>query len=574
MIAEGKSVEVRKHGGQTVLTDDEEKVLTSHLIALSTYGFPMTTLDLRALVQSYLIKIDRRVSVFRNNMPGHTWATSFLKRNKKELSERMSQNINRSRAAVDASVIQSFFTNLANEVKDVPPSHVWNFDETNVSDNPGSKRVIVKRGCKHPDMIKNSTKGMISLMFCGNAAGELAPVYVCYKSDVVLYECWTEGAPPGTRFNRSKSGWFDGRVFEDWFEFLMLPILKKQSGKKLLIGDNLSSHISVRVLTLCEENDIRFVALPPNSTHLLQPLDVAFFKPTKVAWRAILNDWKETPVGRRENSLPKPQFPRLLNQLLAKLNGNKSANLKAGFRACGISPFNPSQVLNRLCDAVFDATGEHVNNVSQCVMEELQKKRAESQPRQVIRRKKVVVPPGVGITPSHCTPAPDQGEPSAPKTKKAAPSKQQKSSSKKNENSDSSTESSDEEDIPYAESDDSLGSFYRSLEEGSSDLEREQDSLEEIGDSAGVDLGEEQPSGVQLGDFVLVRYAGKLYPGKITSGVDDNGDVCISAMNRKGKNWLWPNPPDEIWYSKDQIQRKIPAPVEMGGQVFRVDMKS
>jgi hypothetical protein len=34
--------------------------------------------------------------------------------------------------------------------------------------------------------------------------------------------------------------------FELWFEELMLPHLKKLEGKKLIIGDNVSSHISPR----------------------------------------------------------------------------------------------------------------------------------------------------------------------------------------------------------------------------------------------------------------------------------------------------------------------------------------
>lgn len=65
---------------------------------------------------------------------------------------------------------------------------------------------------------------------------------------------------------------------------LMLPILRRQEGTKVLIGDNLSSHISLDVLRACEENSIKFIALPPNATHLLQPLDVAYFRPMKVKW--------------------------------------------------------------------------------------------------------------------------------------------------------------------------------------------------------------------------------------------------------------------------------------------------
>lgn len=96
-----------------------------------------------------------------------------------------------------------------------------------------------------------------------------------------------ENGPDGARYNRSKSSRFDHQVFEDWFVSLMLPLLKKQQGTKVVIGDNLSSHISLEVLRICELNDIKFIALPSNATHLLQPLDVVFFRPLKVNWRKI-----------------------------------------------------------------------------------------------------------------------------------------------------------------------------------------------------------------------------------------------------------------------------------------------
>lgn len=141
-------------------------------------------------------------------------------------------------------------------------------------------------------------------MFCDSAKGELLPPYVVYKSKQ-LWSIWTEQGPKDARYNNSPSGWFDMNIFNDWFFTQILPILKKQEGPKVIIGDNLSSHISVDVLNACDKNNIRFVCLPPNSTHLTQPLDVAFFHPMKVAWRKILTEWKASVQGSREQVLQK-----------------------------------------------------------------------------------------------------------------------------------------------------------------------------------------------------------------------------------------------------------------------------
>ena len=173
-------------------------------------------------------------------------------------------------------------------------------------------------------------------MFCDNADGQLLPPYVVYKAEA-LWTTWMENGSTDARYNRSRSGWFDSLCFEDWFFSLLLPTLKKSSGRKVLIGDNLSSHIIISVLEACKQHNIAFVSLPPNSTHLTQPLDVAFFRPMKIAWRQILSDWKEKARNRRMPSLPKDEFPSLLNSLLLKIKENASDNLKAGFirQACG-----------------------------------------------------------------------------------------------------------------------------------------------------------------------------------------------------------------------------------------------
>ncbi|KAJ4425340.1 hypothetical protein ANN_27955 [Periplaneta americana] len=144
----------------------------------------------------------------------------------------------------------------------------------------------------------NHSKSSTSVMFAASGSGVLLPCYVVYRSSH-LYASRTEGTPRGTRFNRTKSGWFESCCFDDWIRTIIIPHLKALDGKKYIIGDNLSSHLSVESIKARQNHQISCVFLPSNSTNLTQLLDVAFFRPLKVAWRSIILEWKTGPEEKK-----------------------------------------------------------------------------------------------------------------------------------------------------------------------------------------------------------------------------------------------------------------------------------
>lgn len=95
--------------------------------------------------------------------------------------------------------------NLSHVVQDVPAQNILNYDETNLSDDPGQEKFIFKRVKKYPERIQNDSKGSINIMFVGTAAGELLPSNVVYKS-VNLCSSWTTGGPHGALYNCSLGG--------------------------------------------------------------------------------------------------------------------------------------------------------------------------------------------------------------------------------------------------------------------------------------------------------------------------------------------------------------------------------
>ena len=272
-----------------------------------------------------------------------------------------------------------------------------NYDETNLSDDAGKKKCLFRRGVKYPERIMKSRKSSTSVMFSATANGELLPTYVVYKA-LHLMNMWTEGGPAKVRYNRTKYGWFDYVTFEDWFFAVVVPWAKKLDGKKVIIGDNLSSHISPQVVKTYERENIVFVCLPPNSTHLYQPLDVAVYSSLKVHYRASLSKWKIGP-GKNKPTLPKDLFPNQLRMLLESMADCMSTNILRGFRKCGICPLDRNQVLGRLPRGAGDQQHEEPpNQISEAFLQNINALRYPAKLPSHKRRKRVNVEAGKSIT--------------------------------------------------------------------------------------------------------------------------------------------------------------------------------
>lgn len=386
----------KKHGGQTTLTKEEETQFVKAILLSAEWGFPLTELDIRQIVQHYLTRRGRAVRQWKNNLPGTTWIKNFLSRNQ-VLTVRLAQNIKRSRAEVNHTTISEYFSELKKSVEGVPAENIVNYDETNFSDDPGKPKVVCKRGSKHCDRVIDSSKTSISVMMAASASGELLPPFVVYKAKH-RYEEWEQDGPPGSRYSISKSGWFESTTFVEWFRQILLPYFRQKDGSKILIGDNLSSHITLDVIQDCQKYDIKFILLPPNSTHLCQPLDVAYFAPMKKHWRSILTDWKM----KKKGPFQKSDFPRLLQQTLEAMKASSKKNILSGFRACGIFPYDAEAVLKRLpsrkdmpapSDTPMAPTPLVESDVSATLLNFLQTSRMpEVRPK--ARRKRINVAPG------------------------------------------------------------------------------------------------------------------------------------------------------------------------------------
>lgn len=63
-------------------------------------------------------------------------------------------NIKRCRVATDKETLTTYIENFKDVVRGIPLDNIWNSDETNLSDDPGQKKVIATARRKIPRTYK------------------------------------------------------------------------------------------------------------------------------------------------------------------------------------------------------------------------------------------------------------------------------------------------------------------------------------------------------------------------------------------------------------------------------------
>lgn len=339
----GKTPIQRKMGPPSILSETEEQHLVRWICHLGSRGFPVTSCQLLDSVQM-LLKSQNKTNPFANNRPGRHWLEAFQRRHP-ELATRVSQNLTKSRASVSETNIRRWFEEITeyfkqNNMLDVcnDPVRVFNCDETAFFLSPGNNRVLVRKGQKMVHSVTNSDeKENITTLVMGNAEGDLAPPMVVVNLKRVP-KSLADSMPQHWAIGRSDNGWMTGQTFFEYITNVFYPWLVEKSIPipVILYLDGHASHLTLPLSEFCKDKGIEIVALYPNSTHFLQPMDVAVFHPLKVAWKKEVYKWRIENAGVR---LKRDNFSLLLHKVLK--NTLKPEMFKNGFRACGLVPLNP-----------------------------------------------------------------------------------------------------------------------------------------------------------------------------------------------------------------------------------------
>jgi len=323
---------------------------------------------------------------------------------------------------------------------------------------------------------------------------------------------------------------------------MFIPQTRRLVGKKLLLCDNLSSHLSVEVIEMCREHDIEFVCFPANATDKMQPLDVGVFGPMKSAWRFQLRRYSDyDPTAKLLN---KAEFPRMLKELVAALSPVDL--LPSAFAKCGISPLNRDKVLERIPTTL--RAPEIARHVDGILLKKLEVRRFGDK-KKVARGKKI--PAGTSHTAVMSSEEEEEEERVRPRKKVAKAKKTIVESSEE-----------EEEEVMMVRPRKNAKRFLSSEDEDEDkEDEDKEDEDKEDEDKEEEDEGEMEEELQDVHGFVVAVYEGQWFPAEICRDQSEvpKGYTKLNYLTIRGSNcFIWgPKPDIMVTLNEDIIMMRL-----------------
>jgi hypothetical protein len=156
----------------------------------------------------------------------------------------------------------------------------------------------------------------------------------------------SQSVPAEWGIARSDRGWMTSEVFYEYIANGFHPFLVSQGiiFPVVLFVDGHMSHLTYQLSVLCNELKTEVTALYPNAIRILQPADVAVFRPVKIYWRKAVREWQVKHPGEVLN---KVTFAHLLREAIE--SAAKPETLLKGFQACGLYALNANAVNYTKC---------------------------------------------------------------------------------------------------------------------------------------------------------------------------------------------------------------------------------
>lgn len=171
-----------------------------------------------------------------------------------------------------------------------------------------------------------------------NASGWAVPPFIILAGKVHQSN-WYRDLPADWVIAVSDNGWTTDQLGLKWIKHFNTHTESRAKGAhRLLILDGHSSHATPEFDQYCTTNNIITLCMPAHTSHLLQPLDVSCFSPLKRSYGQ--------EVQQLVRYIDKEDFLSIYSKIRPFVFTDQ--NIRSGFQATGLVPYDPQRVLSSL----------------------------------------------------------------------------------------------------------------------------------------------------------------------------------------------------------------------------------
>lgn len=329
-------------GRKPLFTKQQEQELADHVVKLAKLFYGVTPRELRRIAFDFAEANHLKHTFNRENkLAGKDWLSGFLRRNSKiSLRQPEGTSIHRI-SSFNAEAVGRFFKNLEEVLRKYQfrAERIFNVDESGITTvQKKSGKIYAKKGQKQVGVAISAERGQTITILCAvSAAGSYVPPMIIYPRKRMSPQLEKDG-PIGCIYSCSDNGWSNDLLFFKWLNHFQSQVKGTAADPILLILDNHASHISLPIYDFCRDNHIVLLTIPPHTSNHLQPLDLTFFGPLK---KALFGVYDSHMISTAHEKITVYDVARLFNQAYIKVATMDKGI--SGFRAAGISPFNPNK---------------------------------------------------------------------------------------------------------------------------------------------------------------------------------------------------------------------------------------
>lgn len=239
------------------------------------------------------------------------------------------------RLQVSAGDIDAYFGLLTQAIEGVPSGLIFNLDESGFQRFVDLKHssIVVPRDASHAlHSVSRQEKRATFLLTVAADGTCLKPLLVVPRVTIEAELFLAGYGPQNCIITHSARGYITRDLFEHYVRFVLIPAVHERrralgyDGPAVLTMDRCSCHCGATLQSLCEQNGIRLVYLPPHSSDQTQVCDLGLFGNLKAAQSRI-----HVPDGM---SLQSRQVIRIISAFQATCH---PLAVTSAFRRAGIS---------------------------------------------------------------------------------------------------------------------------------------------------------------------------------------------------------------------------------------------